>query len=260
MMKKEICYGAAIVLVLGLVGCGKETGNTQKTSLAQNNEKVIRPVDPVSSDKQHQENPSNNKKGEAPAYYSPSWENSRSDGPGWTAFVWKIIKNESQSLLQGPRDIERFCPQYRKISQEQRENFWVVFVSEIAKWESDHNPVDRYLEKNQGYDRITRQPVYSEGLLALSYQDTASYPDLCGDISWQQDSGLAPGDIRKTILNPYNNLGCGVRILNHIVAQSDILADPASYWSVVRPQSQYSKLNQIIAETKKIPFCTNGSN
>ena len=50
----------------------------------------------------------------------------------------------------------------------------------------------------------------SEGLLQLAYADHKRYG--C-DFNWQVDRALKANDPAKTILQPKNNLECGVKIL-----------------------------------------------
>jgi hypothetical protein len=59
----------------------------------------------------------------------------------------------------------------------------------------------------------------SEGLLQLAYADQKRYG--C-DFNWQVDRALKANDPAKTILQPKNNLECGVKILfNQIIVSTN---------------------------------------
>ena len=80
---------------------------------------------------------------------------------------------------------------------------------------------------------VTPEMVRSEGLLQLTYEDARRYG--C-DFDWNADKQLPEGDPGKTILQPENNLLCGVSILeNQLVVRKRALLTKSSYWSVLRP-------------------------
>jgi hypothetical protein len=73
----------------------------------------------------------------------------------------------------------------------------------------------------------------SEGLLQLAYADQQRYG--C-DFNWQADRALKAHDPAKTILQPKNNLECGVKILvNQIIVQHKPLLTRSGYWSTLQP-------------------------
>jgi hypothetical protein len=56
------------------------------------------------------------------------------------------------------------------------------------------------------------------------------------DFDWEHDKTLTEKDPEKTILQPRNNLLCGVKILeNQIVTQRKPLLTASSYWVTLRP-------------------------
>jgi hypothetical protein len=74
--------------------------------------------------------------------------------------------------------------------------------------------------------------VRSEGLLQLTYMDADRYG--C-DFDWDKDKQLAEKDSRKTILQPGNNLMCGIRILkNQLIDKQKPLVNRSSYWETLR--------------------------
>ena len=105
-----------------------------------------------------------------------------------------------------------------------------------------------------GTDPVTHQHVYSEGLLQLSYQDSLNY-SFCNEFDWKKDRHLSPGDPRKTILDPFKNLSCGIQILNRLVQRHQLVAfGSGNYWSTLMPNG-YGKVRSIKALTHQIAFC-----
>jgi hypothetical protein len=75
--------------------------------------------------------------------------------------------------------------------------------------------------------------VRSEGLLQLTYMDAERYG--C-DFDWEKDKGLPEKAPSKTILQPTNNLTCGVKIMkNQLIDRRKPLVNSSSYWSTLRP-------------------------
>jgi hypothetical protein len=75
--------------------------------------------------------------------------------------------------------------------------------------------------------------VRSEGLLQLTYEDSSRYG--C-NFDWDADKHLPEHDPDKTILQPRNNLLCGVSILDYqLIVQKKPLLSMSSYWSTLRP-------------------------
>jgi hypothetical protein len=75
--------------------------------------------------------------------------------------------------------------------------------------------------------------VRSEGLLQLTYEDSDRYG--CA-FDWDKDKQLPEKDPQKTILQPENNLKCGIRIMsNQLIDKHKPLVTGSSYWSTLRP-------------------------
>jgi hypothetical protein len=82
-------------------------------------------------------------------------------------------------------------------------------------------------------DRVTGQKIRSQGLLQLTYEDEKRYG--C-NFDWKTDRRLPLKDPRRTILQPENNLACGITILDRqINSQHKPLFTRSSYWSTLRP-------------------------
>jgi hypothetical protein len=116
-----------------------------------------------------------------------------------------VIQNETaDQMLPGTTDVTLFCPKYFSLSTDLKVNFWGALFA-------GYNPTSRYQETTMATDPVTHPPVYSEGLLQLSYQDITGW-SFC-DFDWSQDRTLSPKDPKKTILDPYRNLECGIKIM-----------------------------------------------
>jgi hypothetical protein len=82
-------------------------------------------------------------------------------------------------------------------------------------------------------DTVTKRMVRSEGLLQLTYMDADRYG--C-DFDWQKDKELDEKSPDKTILQPKNNLMCGIKILQtQLIDKHKPLVYKASYWSTLQP-------------------------
>jgi hypothetical protein len=185
---------------------------------------------------------------------APLWEAKRPrDGLNWTLFSRDVVLTSGASLMAGTKDMANFCPSYSKLTTNQKANFWVYLISAVTKYESNFNPTSRYRESTMGIDPITKQRVYSEGLLQLSYQDVRGYP-FCNEFNWNIDKNLSPTDPKKTILDPYKNLRCGIKILNKIVGKKGLIAfNSGHYWSTLQPRNSTERAIQALVN--KIPFC-----
>ena len=82
-------------------------------------------------------------------------------------------------------------------------------------------------------DSVSGRAVRSEGLLQLTYEDQKRYG--C-DFDWDADKKLPVKDPARTILQPKNNLECGVKILDHqLIEKHKPLLSASGYWSTLRP-------------------------
>lgn len=188
--------------------------------------------------------------------YKPApllWEGQSRDGIFWSAFTFQIIGAEvARALLPGTDDIRDFCPEYNNLRDAQRVNFWAFLVSAIAKYESGFNPQARNLE--DGTDDVTGKRTYAEGLLLLSYKDIRKYAFCAFD--WEKDKNLSLTDKARSILDPVKNLDCGIKILATHVDELKKIAHASNYWKVLRPNGIKSRLAEIQAAARALPFCT----
>lgn len=188
------------------------------------------------------------------------WIGKHRDAPNWTRYSEQMIRDHGDALMSGARDVRGFCPNYERMSAENKRHFWIQLVAAIVKYESSFDPSERYVEASMGIDPVTGRRVVSEGLLQLSYQDERNYrshvPTGVCDFDYPRDRHYAVTDLRRTILNPKKNLECGIAILNHqIRTRKRIVVSSGAYWSVIRAGSRHSHVAEIRRVTQQLRFC-----
>lgn len=171
-----------------------------------------------------------------PAQAPPlSWERDHTFRVPWSEHLITEV-TRFFPVLNAAKDIREFYPHYPSVEDAMKIAFWAELFVELAFYESAWNPCARYKETGLGIDPITEQPVYSEGLLQLSYQDENAYPGLPFD--WEKDKLLDPTDCSKSILDPLKNLSAGVRILAaQIDSYGKIVLGKNIYWSTLQDPS-----------------------
>jgi hypothetical protein len=148
--------------------------------------------------------------------------------PQWDQIIEKALPPEMLSS-QVPRDVRRFCPRFYEMRTTDKRTFWAYFFQGLAGAEAGLNPNTSVRRSVPGGAPAMR----SEGLLQLAYADRKRYG--C-DFNWQADRSLRANDPSKTILQPKNNLECGVKILvNQIIVHHKPLLTPSGYWSTLHP-------------------------
>jgi hypothetical protein len=155
--------------------------------------------------------------------------------PEWDEIVEKAVPPDMLSS-RVPHDVRKFCPRFYSMSDTDKRVFWAYFFQALAGAEAGLNPTTRVRhtqpEVNKT-DGVTNRPVHQEGLLQLTYEDQQRYD--C-DFDWEKDRELKSKDPAKTILQPKNNLECGIKILeNQIITQRKPLVTKYSYWSTLQP-------------------------
>jgi hypothetical protein len=158
--------------------------------------------------------------------------------PGWDAIVEKAIPPAMLSSAIS-HDVARFCPRFSSMNETDKRAFWAYFFQALAGAEAGLNASSRVRHTQPAVakrDKVTGMAVRSEGLLQLSYGDGKLYD--C-DFDWETDRKLPANSPAKSILQPKNNLECGVKILSRqIVDQNKPLLTRASYWSTLQPGSR----------------------
>jgi hypothetical protein len=160
----------------------------------------------------------------------PGWD------PEWDMVIEKALPSEMLSEKKVARDVKPFCPRYGLMSDADKRAFWAYFFQALAGAEAGLIPTItvRHTEPEVAVrDTVTKRMVRSEGLLQLAYMDADRYG--C-DFDWEKDKQLPAKDPTKTILQPANNLLCGVKILNNqIIVHHKPLVTRKSYWSTLQP-------------------------
>ena len=184
-----------------------------------------------------------------------AWESSSyPERAKWSAYLQSIIMNQWSSLLSGSSDITTFCPTYNSLQNAERANVWAQIFVAVTKYESAYSPVSRMHETTMGTDPVTEQPVYSEGLLQLSYQDV-QWAKWC-EFNWSTDKSLSPTSPKKSILDPYKNLNCGVGIMaQQIKNKGAIVLNSGVYWAVLKGNGKYQQISGIQSIVKSLSLC-----
>jgi len=155
--------------------------------------------------------------------------------PGWDSMIEEMLPADLLSSKVS-KDVKAFCPQFNSLSLADKRAFWAYFFQALAGAEAGlRTTADvRHTEPEVAVvDAVSHRMVRSEGLLQLTYEDADRYG--C-DFDWDGDRQLPEHDPEKTILQPKNNLQCGVRILtNQLIDKHKPLLTRSSYWSTLRP-------------------------
>jgi hypothetical protein len=134
-------------------------------------------------------------------------------------------------------EVRPLCPRFRYLTEADRRAFWAYFFQALAGAEAGLKPTMnvRHTQADVAVtDTVTRRIVRQEGLLLLTYMDADRYG--C-DFDWTHDKELHEHDPEKTILQPKNNLLCGIKILeNQLVTRQEDLFKRKSYWMTLRPR------------------------
>src|SRR5271165_6571138 len=206
----------ALCMVLALAGCG--TRGQQATPTSQTKPAPqMKPAPPT---------PIAEKKEELG---DPGWN------PDWDKFVEEALPPDMLSA-KAARDARPFCPRFATMGEVDKRAFWAYFFQALAGAEAGLKPTTdvRHTEPEVAVlDKITHRITRQEGLLQLTYEDSDRYN--C-EFDWDNDKQLPEHDASKTILQPKNNLLCGIKILkNQLIDLDEPLLTPKSYWATLRP-------------------------
>jgi hypothetical protein len=138
-----------------------------------------------------------------------------------------------------PHDVKRFCPRFYEMEEVDKRAFWAYFFQALAGAEAGLKPTRqvRHAQPEMAVkDGVSGRMGRTSGLLQLTYEDERRYG--C-NFDWEQDKVLKANDPGRTILQPKNNLECGVRILDHqMIKQHKPLLSGTGYWSTLRPGTE----------------------
>lgn len=155
--------------------------------------------------------------------------------PEWDATIERALPADLLAPEVG-HEVRQFCPRFSSIRMPDRRAFWAYFFQALSGAEAGLKATSnvQHTEPQVAVvDGVSHRIVRSEGLLQLTYEDAKRYG--C-DFDWNADKRLAEHDPDKTILQPENNLLCGVNILeNQVVTHNRPLLTRSSYWSTLRP-------------------------
>ncbi len=155
--------------------------------------------------------------------------------PEWDAVIEMALPRDLLSQQVTSR-VKPFCPRFATMKDSDKRVYWAYFFQALSGAEAGLDPTSnvQHTEPEVAVeDRVSHRMVRSEGLLQLTYQDAKRYG--C-DFDWESDKYLDEHDPAKTILQPSNNLLCGVKILKfQLVNQRKPLLSGTSYWSPLRP-------------------------
>jgi hypothetical protein len=155
--------------------------------------------------------------------------------PQWDVYIEKALPPD----MLGPKaahDVRGYCPRFAAMSEADKRAFWAYFFQALAGAEAGLKPTTtvRHTEPEVAkVDTVTKKTVRQQGLLQLAYMDADRYG--C-DFDWDKDKNLPLKDPARTILQPKNNLECGVKILdNQLFTLNKPLLTSTSYWSTLQP-------------------------
>src|SRR5579871_1902403 len=155
--------------------------------------------------------------------------------PQWDIWIEAGLPAEMLSP-QVSKAVKPFCPRFNALSEADKRAFWAYFFQALAGAEAGLVPTRDVHHRQrvlQVRDDVTHRMVRQEGLLQLTYMDQERYG--C-DFDWEKDKDLAVHDPNKTILQPKNNLLCGVNIIrNQLIDQHKPLLTSTSYFATLQP-------------------------
>lgn len=155
--------------------------------------------------------------------------------PEWDLIIEKALPPEMLSPRVASA-VRLFCPGFNALNDVDKRTYWAYFFQALAGAEAGLVPTTdvRHTEPEVAVkDAVTKRMVRSEGLLQLTYMDADRYG--C-DFDWERDKELPEKDPSKTILQPTNNLTCGIKIMEHqIIERQKPLVSRSSYCSTLQP-------------------------
>jgi hypothetical protein len=209
----EVSAVASVALML-MMGCGKHEAHATSAPA------------PVPAMKPAPPTPIDTKKAELGG---STWD------PEWDKIVELALPQEMLSP-QVPHDVRRFCPQFYAMAEDDKRAFWAYFFQALAGAEAGLKPTSQVKHSQPEMmvkDEVSGREGRTSGLLQLTYEDEKRYG--C-DFDWERDKTLKTNDPERTILQPKNNLECGVKILDkQIIEKHKALLSSSGYWSTLRP-------------------------
>ena len=155
--------------------------------------------------------------------------------PEWDLWIEGALPPEFLSTTVA-KAVKPLCPRFVALKDADKRAFWAYFFQALAGAEAGLVPTRdvRHMDPVlQVKDDVTHRMIRQEGLLQLTYMDQERYG--C-DFDWEKDKDLEVHDPNKTILQPRNNLLCGVNIIrNQLLDQHKPLLASTSYFATLQP-------------------------
>ncbi|WP_298842256.1 transglycosylase SLT domain-containing protein [uncultured Roseobacter sp.] len=153
----------------------------------------------------------------------------------WNAAALDALRTHGQPLVSTvPADIADWCPAYPEADTEDREAFWIGFLSSLARYESTWKP--RAVSSNGKWF----------GLLQISPATARGY-----------DCRAGSGEALKS---GTENLSCAIRIMAVTVPRDGVIDARDSRWRGVAadwgPLRKESRTSEMSAWLKQQPYCT----
>lgn len=175
----------------------------------------------------------------------------RTWNPQWDLWIETALPPELLSS-KVEKAVKPFCPRFNALSEADKRAFWAYFFQALAGAEAGLVPTSdvRHMDSVlQVRDHVTHRMVRQEGLLQLTYMDQERYG--C-EFDWDKDKDLLEHDPNKTILQPKNNLLCGVSIIrNQLIDQHKPLLSSTSYFATLQPGTLSVRV--FLKQMKNVP-------
>ena len=175
----------------------------------------------------------------------------RTWNPEWDLWIEAALPEDMLSPKVA-KAVKPFCPRFTALSEADKRAFWAYFFQALAGAEAGLVPTRNVRHMDpvlQVRDDVTHRMVRQEGLLQLTYMDQERYG--C-DFDWEKDKLLGEHDPNKTILQPKNNLLCGVNIIrNQLIDQHRPLLSSNSYFATLQPGTLSVKV--FLKQMKNVP-------
>jgi hypothetical protein len=155
--------------------------------------------------------------------------------PQWDALIEKDLPPDLLSA-RAAHAVRIYCPRFAQETEPDKRAFWAYLFQALAGAEAGLNPTSDVHHTQAAVNRIdpvTHARSRQEGLLQLKYEDAQRYG--C-PFDFQHDRAFAAKSPDRTILQPENNLACGIRIMqDQIITQGKPLISRKSYWATLQP-------------------------
>ena len=204
---------------------------------------------------------------------------------GWSkdyeAFIVALILDDHRDLLDQFHQFEKVCYDLSSYDSPQKKaRFIAKFFKALAIVETDADPrietlesfEQKYRPRSKAFPKVAGKPYkpHSSGLFQLDENDYFNYG--CREINYERDVSIGHpssrqiktnhhthpefiGDSRKSILNPFVNASCAVKILEKNISSG--IPSSNSYWSPLKSGRKYDARREKMQKTlvKEIPSC-----